>query len=169
MPLYFAYGSNMDEAAMRERCPKSRRLARARLARHRFFIMEPGYASVARDPARDVHGFLYDLALSDVPALDRYEELHRGLYRKLTQPVLRAEGGALQALVYVGTSRAEGRAKPGYMEAVIIAAEAGGLPEPYIAFLRGLAFGEGGSPRVGGRRAIKRESFGEKVLRTGFE
>lgn len=39
MPLYFAYGSNMDREAMRVRCPNSRALGRARLARHRFFIM----------------------------------------------------------------------------------------------------------------------------------
>ena len=50
MPLYFAYGSNMDEAAMRARCPKSRAVGLARLARHRFALMADGYATVVRDP-----------------------------------------------------------------------------------------------------------------------
>ncbi|RYE82539.1 MAG: gamma-glutamylcyclotransferase, partial [Hyphomicrobiales bacterium] len=36
MPLYFAYGANMDIAAMRERCPRSTPLGLARLPRHRF-------------------------------------------------------------------------------------------------------------------------------------
>ncbi|HLH12995.1 MAG TPA: gamma-glutamylcyclotransferase family protein, partial [Methylovirgula sp.] len=78
--LYFAYGSNMDRAAMHRRCPNSRALGRARLARHRLFIAAPGYVSIKTDPRADVHGVLYDLALSDVAALDRYEEVGRGLY-----------------------------------------------------------------------------------------
>ena len=93
MPLYFAYGSNMDAAAMARRCPGSRPLGPARLARHRFAILEAGYATVVRDSRASVHGILYDLALSDVPALDRYEDIARGLYRKVMQPVLRTGGG----------------------------------------------------------------------------
>ncbi|MEN9708785.1 MAG: hypothetical protein RIQ68_1193, partial [Pseudomonadota bacterium] len=50
MPLYFAYGSNMDVKAMAERCPRSTALGPARLARHRFFIMDSGWASVCADP-----------------------------------------------------------------------------------------------------------------------
>ena len=48
MPLYFAYGSNMDIAAMARRCPASRPLGIARLARHRFAILQAGYATVVR-------------------------------------------------------------------------------------------------------------------------
>jgi gamma-glutamylcyclotransferase (GGCT)/AIG2-like uncharacterized protein YtfP len=73
MPLYFAYGSNMDTAAMRKRCPNAQALGRARLAGHRFFIMAEGFASIARDRAAEVHGVLYQLALSDIGPLDRYE------------------------------------------------------------------------------------------------
>ena len=58
MPLYFAYGSNMDRAAMALRCPASKPLGLARLMRHRFFIMASGYASVARDPTRCVRGHI---------------------------------------------------------------------------------------------------------------
>ena len=104
MPFYFAYGSNMDAAAMRARCPKSRPLGRARLARHRFALMADGHATVVRDPNSETHGVLYDLALSDVPALDRYEEVSRGLYRKAIQPVLRADGSPARALVYIGVA-----------------------------------------------------------------
>ena len=66
MPLYFAYGSNMERAAMQKRCPHSRPLGPARLVRHRFFVCADGYASVARDPRRVVWGLLWDLALADV-------------------------------------------------------------------------------------------------------
>jgi gamma-glutamylcyclotransferase (GGCT)/AIG2-like uncharacterized protein YtfP len=141
VPLYFAYGSNMDAAAMARRCPASRPLGLARLARHRFAILQAGYATVERDPRSIVHGVLYDLALADVPALDRYEEIARGLYRKVMQPVLRQVGGPVQALVYIGTGPGGGQPRPGYMEGVIAAAESAGLPAAYIAFLAHFAAG----------------------------
>ena len=87
MPLYFAYGSNMDRAAMARRCPASRVLGLGRLNRHRLVIMREGYASVERFPTGTVWGVLWDLALSDVPALDRYEGVASGLYVKAQQPV----------------------------------------------------------------------------------
>jgi gamma-glutamylcyclotransferase (GGCT)/AIG2-like uncharacterized protein YtfP len=138
MPVYFAYGSNMDVAAMARRCPRSRVLGAGRLARHRFALMPEGYATVVRDPRRSVHGLLWDLALSDVRALDAYEEVGRGLYRKVIQPVIRQSGGAVQALVYVGRGDS-GHAQPGYMESVIAAAQAAGLPGAYVTELHAFA------------------------------
>jgi hypothetical protein len=131
MPLYFAYGSNMDLAAMSARCPQSRALGPVRLMRHRFFISRDGYASVTRDPQRVVWGLLWDLALADVPALDRYESLGTGLYAKVIQPVL-TERGPRQAMLYMGRSEEPGLPKPGYLEDVVAAAVGAGLPEPYI-------------------------------------
>ena len=111
MPLYFAYGSNMDRVAMAARCPRSKPIGLARLPRHRFLITTDGYASVLRDPRRTVHGVLWDLALADVPALDRYESLHTGLYTKIVQPVV-TPAGPRRALVYVGRSAVPGKPKP---------------------------------------------------------
>jgi gamma-glutamylcyclotransferase (GGCT)/AIG2-like uncharacterized protein YtfP len=147
MPLYFAYGSNMDTYAMRQRCPKSRPLVRARLARHRFFIMSSGYASVKRDPRCDVHGLLYDLALSDLPALDRYEEVSRGLYTKITQMVLRADAAPVRALLYVGRDQSSGVATADYMAELLAAARACNISEAYIAHLETCAAGKPGANR----------------------
>jgi hypothetical protein len=135
MPLYFAYGSNMDCAAMSRRCPKGLALGPARLARRRFFIMESGYASIVRDSSAEVHGVLYQLAFSDIGPLDRYEEVHSGLYAKITQPVFRDKGGPVHALVYVGSESRTGVPAAGYIETVVAAARAANLPAPYIAFL----------------------------------
>ena len=126
---------------MARRCPASRPLGLARLARHRFAILQAGYATVERDTRSTVHGVLYDLALADVPALDRYEDIARGLYRKVMQPVLRNQGGPVQALVYIGAGPRGGRPRPGYMEAVVTAAESAGLPAAYIAFLEAFTAG----------------------------
>jgi gamma-glutamylcyclotransferase (GGCT)/AIG2-like uncharacterized protein YtfP len=132
MPLYFAYGANMDVAAMAGRCPGARALGRARLARHRFIITRDGYASVVRDPRAVVHGVLWDLGLNHVRTLDTFEEVDRGLYVKITQPVI-AETGPRRALIYVGASAEIGAPRPGYLEDVLASAEAWGLPAAYLA------------------------------------
>jgi gamma-glutamylcyclotransferase (GGCT)/AIG2-like uncharacterized protein YtfP len=142
MPLYFAYGSNMDLAAMARRCPASQPLGLARLPRHRLVIMREGYASVVRDPRRQVWGMLWDLALADVPALDRYEGVAGGLYVKAHLPVL-AAAGSRRALVYVGRDPGPGIPRRGYLEAVLEAARGAGLPPAYLREIEIL------SPRVG--------------------
>lgn len=131
MPLYFAYGANMDAAAMALRCPISRLIGGGYLPGYRFIIMREGYASVLRDPRRTVWGVLWDLAADDIPALDRYEGVAGGLYTKATVPV-RGEGGVRRALIYLGCSTAPGRPRPGYLDAVIAAAQAAQLPPAYI-------------------------------------
>jgi len=134
MPLYFAYGSNMDRAAMLQRCPGSEPVGVARLMRHRFMIFDEGYATVVRDPQRTVWGMVWDLALADVPALDRYETLSTGLYTKVVQPVV-TEQGPRRAVVYIGRNAKPGTPRPGYMEGVIEAAVHAGLPEDYVRSL----------------------------------
>jgi len=124
---------------MAARCPRSRLLGRGRLARHRFFVMACGYASVTPDPRASVHGLLWDLAPADIPALDRYEEAARGLYQKTLLPVLREPVGSARALVYVGRERLEGAPAPGYLETAIEAARAAVLPAAYIDYLAAIA------------------------------
>jgi gamma-glutamylcyclotransferase (GGCT)/AIG2-like uncharacterized protein YtfP len=138
LPLYFAYGANMDVAAMARRCPCSKPVGLARLPRHRWIISSDGYANVVRDPRREVHGLLWDLALSDVPPLDRFEDVPR-LYRKVTQPVI-TQAGIRRALVYVGRAAEAGRPRPGYLDAVLAAATAAGLPPQEIAAMK--AYGD---------------------------
>jgi hypothetical protein len=111
MPLYFAYGANMSIDAMGRRCPRSKALGLARLERHRLSVMREGWLTAARDPRSAVYGVLWDLALSDVPALDRYEGLPQGLYAKAHQPVVIATG-AKRALVYFGANSGPGKALP---------------------------------------------------------
>ena len=135
MPLYFAYGSNMDRAAMAARCPRSSPLDVARLPAFRFVIGIQGWASVMPDRGHEVWGVLWHLAIDDVPALDRYENVAAGLYRKGRCAVW-TEAGRRSALVYRMPKSALGRPRPGYMEAVIAAARENGLPDRYVAGLR---------------------------------
>jgi hypothetical protein len=130
MPLYFAYGSNMDRAAMLKRCPRATPVGPARLMGHRFFVCADGYGSVARDPRGVVWGLLWDLALADIPALDRYECLATGLYGKSVQPVLTVKGPR-RAMLYIARSTLPGAPKADYMEGVLAAAADAELPEAY--------------------------------------
>jgi gamma-glutamylcyclotransferase (GGCT)/AIG2-like uncharacterized protein YtfP len=137
MPLYFAYGSNMDAAAMTARCPGSHALGVGRLVRHRFVIMREGYASVMRDPRRSVWGMVWDLALADMPALDRYEGVAGGLYVKVQQSVVTG-AGPRRTLVYVGRNAGPGQPRPGYLEGVLAAARDAGLPAAYLPEIEAL-------------------------------
>ena len=130
----------MDQAAMARRCASSRLIGQARLARHRFALMADGHATIVRHAQASVHGLLYDLALADVGPLDRYEEVARGLYAKLNQPVLRVQGGPVRALVYVGTAGPAAGAVTQYQSCAAIAAAArmADLPPAYVAFLESL-------------------------------
>ena len=137
MPLYFAYGSNMDLAAMRTLCPHARVLGTARLPSHRFALMGNGFASVRPTSGTDVYGVLYDLAPSDIAPLDRYENLAGGLYVQAWRPVIVAGGATCEALVYLGCDPTTGGCiHAGYMEGIVAAAHAFALPEPYVAALR---------------------------------
>src|SRR5579872_5338629 len=125
----------MDAAAMARRCPRSVAIGPARLMRHRLATMREGWLTVLRDPRATVHGVLWNLALSDVPALDRYEGVAAGLYRKALQSVA-TDDGAKRALVYFGANAGPGIAAPDYIEAIIVAARRWGLPLAALEKLR---------------------------------
>jgi cation transport regulator ChaC len=132
--LHFAYGSNMDRALMERRCPGARLIGGALLRDYRFLITKDGYASVAAARGGTVHGVLWRLTPRDLAALNAYENIDAGLYRG-TQLSVRARGRALRALVYLGRSSVCGRPRRGYMELVVAAARAAGLPADYVANL----------------------------------
>jgi gamma-glutamylcyclotransferase (GGCT)/AIG2-like uncharacterized protein YtfP len=138
MPLYFAYGANMDRAQMAARCPRSNPLGLARLMRHRLAVMREGWLTVVRDPRAAVHGVLWDLALADVPALDRFEGVGERLYVKAVQPVV-TDAGPKRALIYLGTNAGPGKARADYLSEILAAARASALPRDGVAALERLA------------------------------
>jgi hypothetical protein len=128
----------MDVEAMGRRCPRSKALGLARLERHRLAVMREGWLTAVREPRSAVHGVLWDLALSDIAALDRYEGLSQGLYAKLTQPVI-AERSPKQAIVYFGANAGPGAVRPDYIAEVLAAARSWPLPGEGLAALERVA------------------------------
>jgi gamma-glutamylcyclotransferase (GGCT)/AIG2-like uncharacterized protein YtfP len=134
MTLYFAYGANMARASMGMRCARAHPLGTARLDGWRFVITAAGYASVAPASGATVHGVLWRLTPRDLAALNVFESLESGLYRR-TLLTMRIASRRARALVYVGRTRGEGRPKPGYLETVLAAARDWDLPPRYVAEL----------------------------------
>jgi gamma-glutamylcyclotransferase (GGCT)/AIG2-like uncharacterized protein YtfP len=136
MTLYFAYGANMERDAMRRRCPGATALGIASLRGWRYVIAQ-GYGSVAPAPGFSVHGVLWRLTPRDLAALNIFECLDSGLYRRAMLTV--AFQGPRRALVFVGRRSGTRRAMPGYQERLIAAAELWQLPARYVEELRRLA------------------------------
>src|SRR5882757_2357244 len=120
MTLYFAYGANMERVAMRARCSAAVALGPALLRGWRYIIAS-GYGSVAPASGADVFGVLWRLTPRDLAALNIFESLDSGLYRRAALTVER-DGRRTRALVYVGRQGGRARPMPGYQERVIAAA-----------------------------------------------
>jgi len=82
--LYFAYGSNMDWAQMKARCPSVVFAGIARLADHRLAFTRKsvkrgcGVADVVRETGSSVWGAVFQLSELDVGALDKSEGYRPG-------------------------------------------------------------------------------------------
>jgi Gamma-glutamyl cyclotransferase, AIG2-like len=128
----------MDVNAMARRCPRSKALGLARLERHRLAVMREGWLTAIRNPSSTAHGVLWDLALSDIAALDRHESLSQGLYLKMTQAVI-AERGPKRAIVYIGANSGPGVLRPAYIAEVLAAARSWPLQAEGVEALERLA------------------------------
>jgi gamma-glutamylcyclotransferase (GGCT)/AIG2-like uncharacterized protein YtfP len=102
------------------------------------YVIANGYGSVAPAPGVCVFGVLWRLTPHDLAALNAFESLDSGLYRRA---MLTVELGAkrVRALVYVGGRRGRRRAMPGYQERIVAAAQDWRLPPRYVAELARLA------------------------------
>ena len=134
MTLYFAYGSNMDKAAMRMRCPNARAIGAARLDNYQFYIGVDGWGSVRPRAGGHVLGVLWKVTPRDLAALNAYEWLDKGVYKLRTLPV-RIGARRAAAMIYILRRRGVGRPKPGYAELCAAAARAWKFPESYARSL----------------------------------
>jgi len=135
MTVYFAYGTNMSRTLMRGRCPAARTIGPAMLAGWRLMVTIDGYLSIVRRPGARIYGMLWRLTPRDLAALNIYEAVGSGLYRRQMLPVL--AGGRRQAAhVYIGRSVVAGRPRPGHLPLVISAAQDWRLPAAYVDQLR---------------------------------
>lgn len=139
MTLYFAYGANMERAAMRKRCGHATAHGVAALRGWRYTIAQ-GYGCVTPAPGRCVFGVVWRLTPRDLAALNAFESLDSGLYRRVMLTV-EIGGSRKRAMAYVGRLRGKRRPMPGYQERLVAAAHDWKMPPRYIEELRRLAPG----------------------------
>ncbi len=142
---------------MAERAPGAVLRGVATLDAHRFLINGRGYATVLAAPTSVVYGVLWEIADRHEEALDLYEGVPRGWYRKATRSVVLDSGERGDALLYLAADERPGSPQPGYLERVMRAARGHGLPEVYLqelaGWLSGSAPGSAETPGDARRRA----------------
>lgn len=135
LDVYFAYGSNMDRAQMRERCPTSHWVGWGYLHDYRLSYVGHserwggGVATIVPHRGERVPGFLYFVTPEDLKRLDRYEGAPRIYRRKTVTISLGAESGRTKAVTYQHTGAPERPPGPQYL-AVIQRAHAEMLRSP---------------------------------------
>lgn len=139
MLYYFAYGSNMNEKQMQERCNDRsiRHYKRAYLKGYRFVY--DGYSSsrkravanVVPDENGIVWGVIYKITEDCLSRLDQYEGYPEA-YTRDTFEVTDEEGNKYKAVVYYRTGREPGEPSEDYVRTVEKGALSAGLPEEYI-------------------------------------
>jgi len=134
LPLpYFAYGSNMDPAQMRVRCPGARVVGTATLANHRWIINSAGYATVIPSPGHTVYGVLWELTPAHLATLDEYEGLPEDIYWRTEIMVdSLTELKPVRAIIYFARSEIPGQPVPDYTEHIIRTARDFVFPESYV-------------------------------------
>lgn len=141
--LYFAYGSNMDTEQMYFRCPEAVLEGKAKLTDFKFALDEKGYATVIPAEGHNVTGLIWSVNGKDEAALDYYEGVAKGCYKRAAVSTVLESGIPAKALVYLSL-RGEnlGVRVENYMPRIRAAAEKYGFGETYCRMLRRIELGE---------------------------
>ncbi len=137
---YFAYGSNMDQAQMTERCPGAVLVGNAILRGYRlaFTIFSKkrncGCADIVISSEDQVHGLLYRVTTKEREALDRFEG-HPIHYKQIPVTVDTPMGEVSAFSYEVVTKQAGLSPSQHYLHLIKAAAKQHGFPETYQAML----------------------------------
>ena len=102
MSLMFAYGSNLNLDQMSRRCPDAKALGRLRLADWRLVFR--GVADCFPEDGAVCYGGVWRITPRCEQALDVYEGISGGMYRKEYIPIKRTPEGDTEMMVYVMNS-----------------------------------------------------------------
>ena len=106
---YFAYGSNLNQKQMKERCPDSKPLFTAVLPNYKLVFVgwsrqwRGGVASIKSFRGERVRGAIYEVTEACLQRLDRYESG----YNRLKVTVVGEDDEPIEAVTYVKTGRLE--------------------------------------------------------------
>jgi len=106
---YFAYGTNLNQKQMKERCPDSKPLFTAVLPNYKLVFVgwsrqwRGGVASIKPLRGDRVRGAIYEVSESCLQRLDRYESG----YSRFKVSVLGEDDEPVEAITYIKTGRLE--------------------------------------------------------------
>ena len=129
---YFAYGANMSVQGMAVRCPGARVLGPATLDGHAFRINANHFATIVPAAGKRVHGILWLLRDEHRAALDEYEGVPFGMYRRHSLRVTTDDGDPRTALAYIARDATPTRTRGEYLDVILAAARAHGFPPEYV-------------------------------------
>lgn len=141
MPLYFAFGSNLDADQMAERCPGARAAFRARLVDHRIAFTHPsrrwggGAADIVPAAGECVWGLVWELADGQLELMDRFE---LG-YERVELSVRDAADRPHLASTYRVLDKGEHRPTRLYLDKMLRWGARWAFPDDYLARLRAVA------------------------------
>ena len=146
MPLYFAYGSNLDVQQMHHRCAEAvRLLAPGRLRGYALAFnaysssWRGGVADVVLAPQQEVWGLVYDVSTAGLERLDVYED-YPHLYRRFQDAIETSRSVLTAVWIYTVVHKQEFiPPSQEYLGVLQRAARCFDFPEAYRAFLDGIA------------------------------
>ena len=106
---YFAYGSNLNQKQMKERCPDSKPLFTAVLPNYKLVFVgwsrqwHGGVAGIKSHRGERVRGAIYEVTEACLQRLDRYESG----YSRLKVIVFGEDDEPVEAITYVKTGQLE--------------------------------------------------------------
>ena len=145
MPLYFAFGSNLDADQMAERCPGARARFAARLPDHRIAFTYAsrrwggGAADILPAAGHSVWGLVWELDEEDLAQLDGYEQG----YERVALAVLDASGAPHRVVSYRVIAKGDHRPTRHYLDKMLRWAERWRFPDTYLEALRAVATQDG--------------------------
>ncbi|SFB87200.1 gamma-glutamylcyclotransferase [Streptomyces aidingensis] len=141
MELYAAYAGNLDARLMSRRAPHSPLRCVGWLTGWRLTFggehmgWDGALATIVEEPGSQVFTGVYDVAPVDQEALDRWEGVDLGIYRRHPVTVHTLEGD-LRTFVYVLNGYEGGLPSARYLGEIADAAESAGAPHDYVMELR---------------------------------
>lgn len=106
-------------------------MSAATLEGHAFLINANHFATIVPAAGKRVHGVLWMLTDAHRKTLDEYEGVPLGMYRRHTLRVT-AAGGEQLALAYVARDATPTKTRGEYLDVILSAARAHGLPQEYV-------------------------------------
>ena len=133
---YFAYGSNLLKSDMLGRCPAAVPFGPAVLPDHRLVFRH--WADVEPAAGFQTEGGLWRITPECVAALDLYEDVAEGLYRRAWLTVKAGTLEPVEALVYRMASGGHAPPAPDYLELILRGYDDFGLDRvPLMALVDG--------------------------------